>query len=204
MKRLIAVTGGIGVGKSVVCRILRVMGYEVYDCDIRAKHIMDADSEIHAKLVEQIDPRAVECGVVNRPLISQIVFNDSDALARLNNIVHSAVLNDLQRWRDSMIEMNKPIFVETAIPVQSRVADMVDEIWQVTAPLKLRVDRVIVRSGLTEEQILARINAQCGEYIGRDSEYISKTYNIINDGIEPLLPCVTKFLRKMFKIDMPE
>ena len=95
---LIAITGGIGSGKSVVSTILRKLGYYVYDCDSRAKLLIDSDTDIHQLLCQQIHPDAVHDGIVNRSLISKIVFSDPDALARLNRITHAAVLADIQRY----------------------------------------------------------------------------------------------------------
>ncbi|MDE6436166.1 MAG: dephospho-CoA kinase, partial [Muribaculaceae bacterium] len=88
---LIAITGGIGSGKSVVSRVLRAMGYPVYDCDSQAKAIMDADAEIHRRLCSEIDAAVVTDGVIDRKRLAEIVFNDKAKLAVLNAIVHSAV-----------------------------------------------------------------------------------------------------------------
>ena len=82
---LTAITGGIGSGKSVVSQILRILGYPVYDCDSRARTIMDSDCGIHRSLCEQIHPQAVTGGIVDRQLISSIVFNDTEALAVCRN-----------------------------------------------------------------------------------------------------------------------
>jgi len=92
------VNGGIGAGKSVVSRILDAMGYPVYDCDSRAKAIMDKDPRIHEQLCRQIHPLVVIGGVIDRRLLAEIVFNDPLAVGRLNTIVHAAVEADVSRW----------------------------------------------------------------------------------------------------------
>lgn len=162
--RRIAIVGGIGSGKSVVSRILRCMGYAVYDCDSRAKEIMDCDEDIHASLCRDIHPDAVTGGKIDRHLISEIVFSNPDALARLNSIVHGAVRADIDRWCIAQSTSNhQPVFIETAIPRQSGIYRDVDEIWEVTAPVEERVHRVELRSGLSREQILKRIESQKSE-----------------------------------------
>lgn len=187
---LIAITGGIGSGKSVVSQILRILGYPVYDCDSRARTIMDSDCGIHRRLCEQIHPQAVVGGIVDRQLISSIVFNDTEALTRLNTIVHGAVTADLMTWSAAESTSGHPLqFVETAIPVQSGLCHRVDAIWQVTAPESLRIVRVQRRSGLSPDQIRARIEAQRSESLDGTAHA-----DIINDGNTPILPQIHRLL----------
>jgi len=154
-----AITGGIGAGKSVVSRILAAMGYEVYDSDREARRLMDADPGIHAALCRDIDPRAVVGGRIDRALIASIVFADPAALARLNAIVHARVADDFRRR--AAASRAPRIFIETAIlDTCPPLHPLVDEIWEVTAPDRVRIARVRRRSGLTDAQILARIRSQ--------------------------------------------
>ncbi|MDE6334847.1 MAG: dephospho-CoA kinase [Muribaculaceae bacterium] len=181
---LIAITGGIGAGKSVVSQILRTLGYPVYDCDMQARIIMDNDREIHHSLCRHIHPQAVVDGIIDRPLIASVVFNDPDALARLNNIVHGAVTDHLGTWSRACTQDGREIqFVETAIPVQSGLYRRVDAIWHVTAPVPLRIERVQRRSGLSPAQVLARIEAQQSENLDNIPHQ-----DIRNDSDTPLLP----------------
>ena len=165
---LIAISGGIGAGKSVVSEVLRVMGYAVFDCDAEARDIMDSDPDLHAMLCRDIHPKAVASGRVDRALISQVVFGDSSKLAALNALVHGAVFRRLALWRQHHPGV---AFVECAILHTSGLARMVDAEWRVTAPADVRVERVKRRSGLSDEQILARIQAQAAEE-GADSLHV--------------------------------
>ena len=184
---LTAICGGIGAGKSVVSRILRAMGRKVYDCDAEARRIMDCDATIHARLNSMIHPQCVVGGKVDRRLISSIVFSDSESLARLNSIVHSAVIQDIERWsRENAAEPR--LWVETAIPHASGIVDMVDSVWLVTAPVELRVQRVMLRNNLPESEILARIDSQ------RDEENLPAASILVNDGLTPLLPRIHSLL----------
>lgn len=187
---LIALTGGIGSGKSVVSKILLAMGYPVYDCDSMAKQIMDADLDIHTRLCEEIHPQSVVEGVIDRALISKIVFEDKAALARLNAIVHSAVKAHLNRWVASRQTSGaKKVFVETAILIQSGLIDRVDDIWEVFAPIDVRIERVKKRNGMSESQIRARIESQKSESL---EGIAHKT--IYNSPEDALLPQIVALL----------
>ena len=89
--KTIAITGGIGAGKSVVSTILRLMGYYVFDCDTEAKAIMDGSDAIKTALVTHIHEKAVVDGVIDRRLIAGVVFSDAAKLDKLNAIIHEAV-----------------------------------------------------------------------------------------------------------------
>lgn len=187
--RLIAITGGIGSGKSVISDILRAMGHKVYDCDTRAKALMDTDESIKDDLINLISINAVRSDrTIDRKLLSEIVFNDPDALSRLNSIVHKAVRADLRRWRET--SSDKTVWVETAILYASRLDREVDEVWEVTAPTELRVQRVMKRNSMSREQVLARISSQ--STTAAQLHPLTKT--IVNDGVEPVLPQILSLL----------
>lgn len=187
--RLIAITGGIGSGKSIISDILRAMGHKVYDCDTRAKALMDTDESIKNDLIDLISIDAVRNDrTIDRKLLSEIVFNDPDALSRLNFIVHKAVRADLRRWRDT--SSDKTVWVETAILYASRLDREVDEVWEVTAPTELRVQRVMKRNSMSREQVLARISSQSTTA----AQLNPLTKAIVNDGVEPVLPQILSLL----------
>lgn len=187
--RLIAITGGIGSGKSIISDILRAMGHKVYDCDTRAKALMDTDESIKNDLIDLISIDAVRNDrTIDRKLLSEIVFNDPDALSRLNSIVHKAVRADLRHWRDT--SSDKTVWVETAILYASRLDREVDEVWEVTAPTELRVQRVMKRNSMSREQVLARISSQSTTA----AQLHPLTKAIVNDGVEPVLPQILSLL----------
>lgn len=190
MTKLVGITGGIGAGKSVVSQILRTMGFPVYDCDSRAKAIMDSDTNIHKELCRQISPRVVVDGIIDRHLLSEIVFNDASALQRLNAIVHAAVEDDVRRWSDS--SQSAIAFVESAILYKCKLADMVDAVVQVSAPTELRIERVMKRSSLTRKEVLSRISSQVFS-----EKHHARTYNILNDNAEPILPQLHHILSEL-------
>ncbi len=195
MGKLIAITGGIGSGKSVVSRILRANGYIVYDCDNEAKKIMDNDAEIHQLLIRHIHNDAVKDGIIDRKLIASIVFTDKDKLEKLNSIVHQAVRNDITHKYEALAD-DSIMFIETAILYQSNIDLMVDEVWSVTAPRDLRVRRVILRNNCSYDEVLARIEAQ-ESYV--PSHVHPKICKIVNDDIQPILPRVLDLIKTATK-----
>lgn len=187
---LTAITGGIGAGKSVISRILRTLGYEVFDCDIEARRLMDADPEIKRRLKEEISPETVtDNGTIDRRRLSEIVFADKSMLEKLNAIVHASVRDEIDRWRSHPERTNR-LFVETAILYESGLDRMVDDVWCVTAPEDIRIARVIARNNCSEDDVRARIESQ--NFI--PSQPHPNLFDIINDGFAPVLPRVLSLL----------
>lgn len=177
--KLIGITGGIGAGKSVVSRILRTKGYQVYDCDIRAREIMNNDEGLRADLRDIFGEEAFKnSGEICREFISSKVFNDAELLTRLNNCVHRSVRENLKDWRERKgNERNYLLFVESAILKTSGLLKECDAIISVEADKNLRVRRVMNRNGLSEEGVLKRIEAQREEYEYNDSIRVMRVYN---------------------------
>lgn len=189
MAHLTGINGGIGSGKSVVCRILRTMGYEIYDTDSRAKELMDADSAIKKRIADEICAEAVADGNINRKILADAVFSDEKKLACLNDAVHCAVRADLRQW--CLARTGKHLFVECAILRSSGLINQIDDEWLITAPEVLRMKRVCLRSGMTADQVKARMRAQEAEY---NIQSHVPLITIINDSHTPLLPAIMKAL----------
>lgn len=192
-RRLTLIAGGIGAGKSVVSRILRLKGYRVYDTDLEARKIMDSSVEIRSAICSRWGNHVVtENNCVNRPAVAEVIFNNADEREWLNGIVHRAVREDLERWQEGSAE---DLFVECAIPVTSGIAQMCGRTWLVTAPEDVRVDRVMSRNAMTREQVLSRIRSQQTEY--STLREICPVSEIVNDGVTPLLPQIDLLLLKL-------
>ena len=189
--RLIAITGGIGSGKSVVAHMVQVMGYEVYDCDSRAKQLMTGDAEVKRLLVEAFGHEIyLNDGSINRQHLSAVAFADREALSRLNAIVHPATARDLQRWAGEQSARGAAVaFVETALLRTASLDRVVDDVWHVTAPDEVRIQRVMARNGFSREQVQARIASQSLEDSTAPGEQV-----IVNDNDHALLPQVTRLL----------
>lgn len=188
---LTAICGGIGAGKSVVSHILRAMSYEVFDCDTEAKLLMDSDQQIKSRLTDEITPDAVRAdGTIDRKAISATVFADSEKLTRLNSIVHTAVRERLAEWYCLKAANGRRLFVETALLYQSGLDRLADEVWEVTAPDDLRVERVIRRNGLSADEVRARIDSQT---FTPESAHSNVSF-IVNDNQTPVIPQILKLL----------
>lgn len=156
MRHLTAITGGIGSGKSVVSALLRVMGYEVYDCDARAKWVMTHDPLLRQQLIEFFgeETYSADGTLLNKPFLASKIFGDAEALQKMNACVHPAVARDLMQ--------QSAIFFESAILFESGFDKLVppSEVWTVSAPLELRITRAMKRDGASREKILNRIDSQ--------------------------------------------
>ncbi|MEG0010995.1 MAG: dephospho-CoA kinase [Muribaculaceae bacterium] len=186
--QIIAITGGIGSGKSVVSQVLRSMGYAVYDTDTVAKRLMNNSTELKQLISKTFGADVIGVdGYVNKPMLASIVFNDKTKLKQLNDIVHPVVKTDFIAWTKSHI-CYKKVFIETALLYESGLDSVVDEIWNVVAPEEIRIERVMKRNAVTAKDVKERIHSQC-----KDVEII--TPNIINnDGRHAVLPQLNKLL----------
>lgn len=188
--RLIAITGGIGSGKSVVSTILRIMGFYVYDCDSEAKRLMNTSDVIKKDLIKCFGKDSVtKEGKINSSHISSIVFKDKTALHQINAIVHPRVKEDILAHRE-LCKQNV-MFVETAILMQSNLIDIVDMVWLITAPDDIRINRVMARSNMRYDDVVNRIKAQQNQNL---SSLQCPIYSIGNDGTTPLVPQINNLI----------
>lgn len=198
MTKLVGICGGIGSGKSFVSRILRTLGCGVYDCDLEARRIMDTSCGLKDAIAEALGRECVSAdgSTLLRPVIASKVFSDSDARARLNGLVHAHVIDDIKCWKSRLENENVPLlFVESAILVTSGIAHLCDAVWRVTAPRSVRISRVMARSGLTENEVDARINAQSGELSALDA--ISSHIPVITIDNSPAAPLLSEVTREL-------
>lgn len=189
--------GGIGSGKSVVARILRLKGWGVYDCDLRARCLMQEDEALIQEVKRMAgDDSYDEEGKLRRSLLASRIFGNHELLAEVNGAVHSAVRSDLRAW---VSEAPQNIFVESAIAAQSGIAAEADAIWLVVADASVRLERVSVRDSRSEEEIRRIISLQEAEE--RELAMLGKPVErILNDSdSESLLRqigCLEKSIRK--------
>lgn len=188
----IGITGGIGSGKSLISRILKIWGYPIYDTDIEAKKLMDNSDEVKNRLVALLGNIYNNTGL-DRSRMASIIFNDQIKLKKVNAIVHPAVRSDFSIW---VQKQNTDVaFVESAILYEAGFDKNVTFVWNVSAPLEMRVMRVMKRNNCTREEVLARISKQTS-----DNERNEKSNDIIyNDGIQPVIPQLRTLLAKYEK-----
>ena len=178
----LGVTGGIGSGKSYVCNILSsVFQIPIYNCDIRARIITLCESDVIKALSALVPGLYNDDGELDKSLLSQYLFASEEHAREVNAIVHPAVRRDLHEWYS---RCSAPIVaVESAILYESHFDTEVDKVLFVDAPLDLRVQRVLSRDGLSEQEVLSRIAMQ------RADEALSRAdFVVSNDEVSPLIP----------------
>ncbi len=173
----IALTGNIGSGKTTVARIFYMAGTEVYNADKEAHRLFlrkDVKREISACFGEAVFKDAE----VDRKALGAIVFQNEDALKKLNSVIHPLVLDDFKMWAKRIRTPKNYVLFESAIIYEAQLAHLFDKIILVKAPKELRVKRIMQRDTLPREKITARINNQIPE------EDLCKkdNYKITNDG----------------------
>lgn len=185
---LIALSGNIGCGKSVVAHFLRQLGYSVYDCDSNAKWLMNHDPVLKSNLATLLGTQAYDSeGRLNTAWLRDRLFANTALRAQVNALVHPAVVNHLLDWH---AQRGGLCFFETALLAESGLNQHASQIWDVQAPEPLRVRRLMARNNITAEQALERIHAQ-RKYVPHSSDHY---FVIINDGVHPIIPQVFDLL----------
>ncbi len=157
----IGVTGGIGSGKSTVCRLFAARGIAVYDTDAAAKRLMAEDAALRRAIEARFGEESYQEGALNRPWLARQVFGDEAALQALNRLVHPAVIADFERWATE--QQGAYVVVESAILYEAGLDRAVDKVVAVLAPERLRIERAMQRDGATEEQIRSRMAVQLSD-----------------------------------------
>ncbi|TDQ13745.1 dephospho-CoA kinase [Algoriphagus boseongensis] len=156
----VGITGGIGSGKSTVCKIFQILGIPVYSADDRAKWLMANDSHLKSQIAEEFGPESyLENGLVNRKFLAETVFSDQEKVKKINSLVHPAVGKDFLNWSKNQ---NSPyILKEAALLFETGSAKELDFIINVSSPIKIRIARVLMRDPhRTEKQVNDIIDQQ--------------------------------------------
>jgi dephospho-CoA kinase len=180
----LGITGGIGSGKTSVCRVFDVLGVPVFSADREASEIMEKDGEIINKLNSIAGKNLYVNGSLDRMDLANIIFNDNNLLQQVNLLVHPVVFNHFMNW---VLEQSAPyVIMEAAILFESGASDFVDKVATVVAPVEQRMERVIQRNKLSREQVLERMKNQMDDEARiKLSDYI--IYNSENDMIIPAI-----------------
>ena len=166
----IAVTGGIGSGKSYVCKRLAARGIDVYDCDAAAKRLMRTSADLQERLKRLVGEEVYRDGMLQKPVMARFLLGSEANQRTVNAIVHPAVAEDfLQSGMDWM---------ECAILYESGFDRLVDWVVCVVAPRETRLQRVMQRDGLSREQALQWLAKQ----LPQDEVLSRSDFSIVNDG----------------------
>jgi len=171
---IVGLTGGIGSGKTTILKMFQKLEIDCYVADVEAKKLMNSSEKIKKKLVEEFGKRAYTTDGLNRKYIAKIVFINSEKLKILNNIVHPHVHKHFNRFVKK--SKSKYVIYENAILFESKGDEKCDYIITVTAPIDVRIERILARDTTTKIDILNRIKNQFS-----DEEKISKSDFVINN-----------------------
>lgn len=183
-RKVIGITGGIGSGKSVVSRILRLRGYEVFDCDYEAKRLYSVEGKVREEVMRKFGPEVfLPSGDIYAAALASIVFSDGSVLRWLEELVHS----EIHRLIGLHAASSDPgaLFVESAIMMKSHLYRLCDEVWLVESPLERRISRTMARDASSREKVLQRIKAQENEFTHLAEKV--KVSVIHNDSLHSLL-----------------
>ena len=189
----IGITGGIGSGKSVVARLLALMGVPVYLSDVEARRLMHTDAGIRESLQRLVGSAVYRAdGTLDRPLLAAYLFGSPEHVRQVNEIVHPCVKRDFRQWVSRHAQA-PVVAIESAILIEAGFADEVDRIIMVYAPEALRIDRAARRDQASYRQIEQRIRAQMDDEDKRKSAH----FTIMNDGETPLIPQLIRILSSL-------
>lgn len=188
----LAITGGIGCGKSVVSRIMEIAGVPVYDCDSRAKSLMVSDASIVKSLKKMFGDECYrEDGSLNRQYVASCIFTNKTNIERMNALVHPAVKKDFQQW--AVRQYSDVVAVETAILYESGMIDTVDKVLVVWAGRETAIARTMSKSGMSRMLVEDRMRNQ----MTTDELLLLSDYSIYNDGDNPLVPEVLELVAQL-------
>lgn len=177
----VGITGGIGSGKSTVCRLFACRGVPVYDSDREAKRLMAEDVVLQQAIMARFGEAAYVNGILDRKYLAERVFGDPQALAALNALVHPAVVRDFAKWAER--QEGDYVILESAILFEAGLEGMVDRVVAVLAPEELRIERACRRDGASEEAVRRRIAVQMSDdELRRRADYT--IVNILEEDLE--------------------
>ena len=199
--RKIGITGGIGSGKTTVCRLFAALGVPVYDADTRARWLMENDAALRGQLAAAFGAAVFDAaGRLDRPRLAAAVFGQPAALARLNALVHPAVGRDFAAWAAAHEAAGAAyVLKEAALMFESESWRQLDQVVAVVAPVAVRQARLVQRDPHRSPEQVAAIMAQQLP----DAEKIARAQHVLhNDGTRLLIPQVL-VLHAQFRADGP-
>jgi dephospho-CoA kinase len=184
----VGITGGMGGGKTTVCRIFESLGIPVYYADDEARWLINNEEELKKGILEIFGAKAyAKNGAYDRSFVAKIVFENKEKLAALNALVHPAVERHSRAWHEKQAASGTPYTLkEAALMVESGSHKFLDYLIVVAAPEALRVQRVMQRDGSTEQEVRARMTSQLPE----EEKLKLADFVIANDGEKMLIPQV--------------
>lgn len=188
----IGITGGIGSGKSIVCKLFEMLGVSVFYADDEAKKLYTTNETLKVKLIELFGKETYPNGIFNKEYLKNFIFQNSKKRIQLNELVHPLVLEQSEIWIEK--HQNEPyILKEAALLIESKSYQHLDEIIFVEAPISKRIERVMKRDSLHQQEVKERMAAQLPD----EEKKKYAQHIILNDEKHSLIEQVL-FLHQLF------
>jgi len=192
----VGVTGGIGSGKSIICKVFQNLGIPVYEADIAARRLMGEDESIRTGLVKYFGGVVFQEKQLNRKYLAERIFSDQDARAFVNSLVHPAVRADFAGWVQKWGGTTPYVIEEAALLFETGAWKELDYNILIDAAVETRIERIIRRDGLDRSDVLARMASQLDPGKGREyADFIIR--NDVNDFVIPQVLKVDKIIREL-------
>lgn len=161
MKHVICISGGIGSGKTTVCKYLESLGYPVYNSDERAKELMLNDEELRSQIISIFGSEAYEGNSLNRALLANMIFTNKELKLKLESFVHPKVREDFNQW----LRTHDQALVFKESPIAIEIHDKsCNDLWLVTAPEEMRLKRILLRNpNWSRDDVVQRMKNQLGD-----------------------------------------
>lgn len=185
----IGITGGMGSGKSTVCKIFSTFGIPVYDADSRAKALYTENQEVKTQVINLLGEAVYTGNNLNKTKVAEMVFGNTTLLRSLNGIIHPAVAEDFSAWKEEQQKNSSSYIIkEAAIMIEAGSYKECDRLILVTSPQELRIKRIMKRDGSSRQQIEERLNKQWSDemkkqfadYIIENNEHASLIHQVMN------------------------
>jgi dephospho-CoA kinase len=162
-KLKVAVTGNLGSGKSIFCKFLEEIGYEVIKADEIAKDLLANDEDVKREIIKQFGKEAYVKNQVNRKYLADRVFSDQSKLNKINSIIHPIVIEKVNLLMNQQLKTSKIVFHEAALIYEAKIEDLFDVIVVISADSELRMKRKTFNNDFSEEEFRQRELNQISE-----------------------------------------
>ena len=191
--KLVGITGGIGSGKSTVAKIFEILGIPVYYADDKAKSLMNHDSELKEQIIQEFGEESYNSeGDLNRKYLASTVFSDPEKVKKINSLVHPAVGRDFETW--ASIQSTSYVLKEAALIFETGGEKKLDAVINVSSPLKIQVNRVLMRD---PHRSLEQINQIIDQQIPDEDKNERADFVIKNTENKMLIPQVLEIHQKL-------
>lgn len=180
----VGITGGIGSGKSTVCRLFAARGVAVYDTDAAAKRLMGEDETLKRAIIDRFGAASYTAEGLNRSYLAAQIFGNEEAREALNGLVHPAVTADFECWAEE--QAGEYVVLESAILYEAGLDKYLDRVVAVLAPRALRLERAMKRDGAPRDKIEQRMDAQMSDDELRERADVSLV-NIFEEELEAMV-----------------